>query len=143
MKFIVFGLLLSAVLIFAQDGKEEIKVYKRLIPADVLRGECVCVYFVNMQIVRVRKWRIILLTTSHWSSLKRQASEIWKYDNHVHYWRLNCATMRGRWQISLNVIWFNLSQFKFYTMKDKLCSYDNQEIFMLQNYQRDYFCCNL
>lgn len=51
MKFIVCGLILSAALIFAQaqDGKEEIKIYKRLIPADVLRGKfvcvCVCVYF--------------------------------------------------------------------------------------------------
>lgn len=43
MKPIFFGLLMSAVLLFAQsqeDEKKEIKIYKRLIPADVLRGEC-------------------------------------------------------------------------------------------------------
>jgi hypothetical protein len=42
MKFIVCGLVLSAVALmcFAQeDKKEEIKIYKRLIPADVLRGK--------------------------------------------------------------------------------------------------------
>lgn len=42
MKPIFFGLLMSAVLLFAQsqeDEKKEIKIYKRLIPADVLRGE--------------------------------------------------------------------------------------------------------
>jgi hypothetical protein len=45
MKSIVFGLMLSAVLLISQAQEEgkakegEIKVYKRLIPADVLRGE--------------------------------------------------------------------------------------------------------
>jgi hypothetical protein len=45
MKSIVFGLMLSAVLLISQAQEEakpkegDIKVYKRLIPADVLRGE--------------------------------------------------------------------------------------------------------
>lgn len=45
MKSIIFGLMLSAALLVAQaqeEGKSkdgEIKIYKRLIPADVLRGE--------------------------------------------------------------------------------------------------------
>lgn len=42
MKTIFFGLLMSAVLLSAQsqeEDKKEIKIYKRLIPADVLRGE--------------------------------------------------------------------------------------------------------
>lgn len=46
MKSILFGLLLSAALLYSQAEEEakpkegETKVYKRLIPADVLRGEC-------------------------------------------------------------------------------------------------------
>lgn len=45
MKSILFGLLLSAALLYSQaqeDAKAkdgQIKIYKRLIPADVLRGE--------------------------------------------------------------------------------------------------------
>jgi hypothetical protein len=43
MKTIFFGLLMSAVLLVAQSQEEEkkgeIKIYKRLIPADVLRGK--------------------------------------------------------------------------------------------------------
>lgn len=45
MKSIVFGLMMSAVLLISQAQEEakpkegEIKVFKRLIPADVLRGE--------------------------------------------------------------------------------------------------------
>ena len=44
MKSIVFGLMMSAVLLCSQaqdDAKKDdgIKVYKRLIPADVLRGK--------------------------------------------------------------------------------------------------------
>lgn len=46
MKSALFGFILSAALLYSQaqeDGKPkegEIKIYKRLIPADVLRGEC-------------------------------------------------------------------------------------------------------
>lgn len=43
MKTVFFGLLMSVVLLSAQsqeEDKKEIKIYKRLIPADVLRGEC-------------------------------------------------------------------------------------------------------
>lgn len=41
MKFLICGLILSAAFLAqAQEGKEEIKIYKRLIPADILRGEC-------------------------------------------------------------------------------------------------------
>lgn len=41
MKFLICGLFLSvAFLAQAQEGKEEIKIYKRLIPADILRGKC-------------------------------------------------------------------------------------------------------
>lgn len=41
MKFLICGLILSvAFLAQAQEGKDEIKIYKRLIPADILRGEC-------------------------------------------------------------------------------------------------------
>lgn len=40
MKFAIFGLILSAALFYAvAQEKDEIKIYKRLIPADVLRGE--------------------------------------------------------------------------------------------------------
>lgn len=42
MKFFVCGVLISALAFFAvqaEDKKDEIKVYKRLIPADILRGE--------------------------------------------------------------------------------------------------------
>lgn len=45
MKSILFGLMLSAALLYSQAEDEvkpkegEIKIYKRLIPADVLRGE--------------------------------------------------------------------------------------------------------
>lgn len=41
MKFAIFGLILSAALFYAvaQGDNKEIKIYKRLIPADVLRGE--------------------------------------------------------------------------------------------------------
>lgn len=49
MKFIVCGFLLSAVLLCAaqDEKKEEIKVYKRLIPADVLRGEFIMLFFAH------------------------------------------------------------------------------------------------
>jgi hypothetical protein len=45
MKSIVFGLMMSAVVLISQAQDEakpkegDIKIYKRLIPADVLRGE--------------------------------------------------------------------------------------------------------
>lgn len=46
MKFLICGLILSVALFaHAQEGKEEIKIYKRLIPADVLRGELVFYFF--------------------------------------------------------------------------------------------------
>lgn len=47
MKSILFGLVLSVALLYSQaqeDAKPkegEIKIYKRLIPADVLRGESI------------------------------------------------------------------------------------------------------
>lgn len=41
MKFAICGLFLSAALLYvAAQEKDELKIYKRLIPADVLRGEC-------------------------------------------------------------------------------------------------------
>ena len=47
MKFLVCGVLISAIALLCvhaeDEKKEEIKVYKRLIPADVLRGEFYCV----------------------------------------------------------------------------------------------------
>lgn len=58
MKSIVFGLMMSAVLLISQAQEEakpkegEIKVYKRLIPADVLRGESE----LSVEIEQFRVW---------------------------------------------------------------------------------------
>ena len=51
MKFFICGVLISAVALLCvyadDDKKDEIKVYKRLIPADVLRGKFK--YFVTIK----------------------------------------------------------------------------------------------
>lgn len=64
MKFAIFGLVLSAALFYAlaQENKDELKIYKRLIPADVLRGE----FFLN-------GWEVTNYFVDH------------EYGNHVHY----------------------------------------------------------
>lgn len=54
MKSILFGLMLSAVLLYSHAEEEakpkegEIKIYKRLIPADVLRGKSISVIGVGL-----------------------------------------------------------------------------------------------
>lgn len=57
MKFFICGVLISAVALLCvqadDDKKDEIKVYKRLIPADVLRGEFNC--FVRLKLLRELK----------------------------------------------------------------------------------------
>ena len=57
MKSILFGLILSAALLYCQAEEEvkpkegDIKIYKRLIPADVLRGKSISDYEVIYSLV--------------------------------------------------------------------------------------------
>lgn len=74
MKFAIFGLILSAALFYAvAQEKDEIKIYKRLIPADVLRGEC---FF-------VRGWEVTNYSVVKWPRLRNNKEDTREIENMI------------------------------------------------------------